>query len=44
MDLDGGIYHDFGITAIYDEVESMLHYSLDASAEPGNGWYVRWMF
>ena len=40
-DLDGGIYHDFGVIAVYGEIESRLHYSLDAWAVPDTGWYVK---
>jgi len=33
---------DFGVIALYDSSQSALHSSLDASASPTTGWYLKW--
>ena len=33
---------DFGVIAVYDTSQSSRHTSLDASASPTTGWYLRW--
>ena len=41
--LEDGTY-DFGVTAVNIEVaESDVHCSLDPTAHPDTGWYVKWM-
>jgi len=47
--LDGGIFYDFGVSAVYindDSTisESTIHSSLDRSAVPKSGWYIKWVF
>ena len=42
-ELDGGDFHDFGITATYLGDESFLHSSLDDKAIPSTGWYIKWV-
>jgi hypothetical protein len=34
--------YDFGVLAVYDSAQSSLHTSLDPSAEPTTGWYLKW--
>jgi hypothetical protein len=33
---------DFGVTAVYASQTSSMHSSLDASADPSTGWYLKW--
>lgn len=33
---------DFGVSAIYSDGESLVHSSLDTTANPSSGWYVHW--
>ncbi len=33
---------DFGVTAVYDSNLSSMHSSLDATASPTTGWYLKW--
>lgn len=33
---------DFGIVAVYDATQSGMHTSLDKSASPETGWYLKW--
>jgi len=41
-DLDNGIY-DFGVKAVDEEFEeSLLHFSLETTADPSTGWYLVW--
>jgi len=34
--------YDFGVTAVYSANESLKNCSLDATAIPTTGWYIRW--
>lgn len=34
--------YDFGVTAVIDGAESSLHSSLDPTASPTTGWYLKW--
>lgn len=43
INLDNGIYYDFGISAVYSTGESSIHSSLDNDAIPNPGWYIRWI-
>ena len=36
--------HDFGVSAVYNSDESLIHSSLSVSAIPTSGWYVKWIF
>ncbi len=33
---------DFGVLAVYDSDESEMHSSLDKTASPETGWYLKW--
>jgi hypothetical protein len=34
--------YEFGVVAIYGTAESEMHTSMDSTASPRTGWYLRW--
>jgi hypothetical protein len=43
-DLDNGKIYDFAVSAIYTSKETDLHTSLENTAIPATGWYIKWVF
>ena len=35
---------DFGVIAVKDAESSLMHISLDVTAQPDSGWYLSWSF